>query len=350
MRRVALVCLVLVTGLAVASGAAPAGGRVAAFEGGYDPVWSADGTQVAYIGPIITAHGVGSYTPRHVDVVPVDGSAAPHSVASVAEDVGPLEELRWATGNRLVYQDANFTLWDALPGKAAKRLVVVGAPNQAFALSSNGRRVAFTAPCGCSIRQGSGVAIVAAAGGAVLRLHRAANEVDYDPSFSPDGRRLVFSRVLIGKGEPQYPKNDSLVVEPVQGGPERSLHVIGDHAAYSPDGRWLAFFDPRGLEAMPSSGGTPRLLRPSAHLWNELAFSWSHDSTRLAYAIGTRLGIVDLSGKAAVLPLPDVQPRAETPQWSPDDASIVFSADFHSSADVRVYVIRADGSGLRRIA
>jgi Tol biopolymer transport system component len=352
-RRLLLVgwCAVILLG-GVAATAPPAGsrtGRAAGIEGGYDPVWSPDGTKLAYIGPLSTATSTDAFVlPRHVEVVPIDGSALPRAVVDAPRDQA-LEAVRWASGGRFVYQDSNYTLWSDVPGTPARRLAIAGTLDEAFALSRNGRRVAYTAPCACSIAQGNAVGIVAAAGGQPLHLRRAPNELDYEPSFSPDGRQLVFSRLLEGPSEPTYPHNESLVVEPVRGGRERSLHVIGDRAAFSPDGRWLAFFGPAGLEAMPVSGRTPRLLRAVLHVGDELAFSWSHDSTRLVYAMRSTLGTVDLSGKGTAFSIPGLRPTANTPQWSPDDASIAFTAAA-PAPDIRVYVIAADGSGLRRIA
>ena len=58
---------------------------------------------------------------------------------------------------------------------------------------------------------------------------------------------------------------------------------------------------------------------------------------------------VALSGKGTTLPITGLRPASDTPQWSPDDGSIAFTAS-KQSGDIRVYVIGADGSGLRRIA
>jgi Tol biopolymer transport system component len=305
--------------------------------------------QLAYIGPLSTSTSTdSSILPRHVEVVPLDGSAAPHAVATAPKDQA-LEELRWTSSGRFVYQDSNFTLWSAVPGKAPRRLAFVGNVNDTFTLSRDGRRVAFTAPCECSIAQGNAVGVVAASGGQVLRLRRAANELDYEPSFSPDGTRLVFSRLFVGATEPRYPQNESLVLESARGGPEHSLHVIGDRAAFSPDGRWIAFFGPAGLDVMPATGGKPRILRRALHPGDELTFAWSHDSSRLVYAIRRTLGTVGLSGRGTAFSIPGLHVTADTPQWSPDDATIAFTAGA-PAPDIRVYVIGADGSGLRRIA
>lgn len=97
------------------------------------------------------------------------------------------------------------------------------------------------------------------------------------------------------------------------------------------------------------SGNRAAFPRAALHPGDELAFAWSHGSDSLVYAIRHTLGSVDLTGKGTAFPIPGLRPLADTPQWSPDDASIAFTA-IKQSGDVRVYVIGADGSGLRRIA
>jgi Tol biopolymer transport system component len=342
----------------------PASGRptsvvAATFAGGYGPTWSPDGTQIAYIGPTRNSNASGSLGLDHVIVVNADGSGAPHTVAA-APPSEALEEVRWAAGGRFLYQDSNYTLWSdtGTRGRAAKRVGFVGPTGgvgEAFALSLDGREVAFTAPCGCRVAQGTSVHfatnLLAASGGLVRGVSRPKNTLDLGPSFSPDGKRLVFSRLSLGARAPKWPQNESIVVRAVNGGPVRSLHVNGDWPAFAPNGRWVAFFARAGLEVVPATGGRTRTVLPFKYVNGTASFAWSPDSTRLAYASSTKVGTVDLAGHKTTFALPGLRPDVNTPQWSPDGKSVAFSAVKRSDdLDIRAYVVGADGTGLRRLA
>ena len=332
----------LATGLLVVSiflfgGAASArrdSGRVRTFSLGASPVWSPDGTQIAYVGSKALTE-----VPRlrHVIVVAADGSGLRQVVATAPRGES-LEEVRWAADKTFVYSDTNYTLWSvSRVRKAVKQLAtlgLVGIPAGPFAISPDGRQVVFDAPCGCGLAQATVVETIAVGGGRVRRLSRTGAS---RASFSPDSRQLV----LTSKGV--------LVVMPAHGGPVRSLGLRGYLPAWSPDGRWIAFQGAdHQLEIVPAAGGTARTLVSSRIAWaGVVAFSWSPDSTKLVYYTNAKLGTVNLSGRTSIFSLHGLRLDHGIPQWSPDGNSIAFTA---IDIDDGVYVIRANGTGIRRVA
>lgn len=337
---------------------APSGSPSSKFVGGYGPTWSPDGSEIAFIGPA-PPWVFSPSTENRVLVVSADGSMSPH-VVSIAPLGQNLAEVRWADAGWFIYQDSNFTLWadTGTRGNAARKLAIVGSTGwDSFTLSPNGRMVAFTAPCNCKVPQGTevGVVSVPVAGGKARILPHPANAIDSHPSFSPNGREVIFSRILMGKNDQYWPQNQSIVMEPVGGGTARQLHIHGDWPVFSPNGRWIAFAStsPRpggSLEVVPASGGKPRLLIPKPKGTVVGPFAWSPDSTKLLFVDDTRIGTVDLYGNATFFSLPGLRPGLGTPQWSPNGTLIAFTAiNKESSLDSRVYVITPTRTDLRRI-
>jgi TolB protein len=331
-------------------------GRGRSFKGGDGPVWSQDGTQIAYIGPIPDelAHPI---TPgfNRVLVVNADGSGAPRVVATEPRQQtlggAEVDEVHWAAGGRFVYA-TDFTLWSST-GHANKRLGLLGSVGgDKFSLSPDGRRVAFTAPCGCNVQQGTEVQFVAATGGVARVLPHPKDALDSYPSFSPDGTKVAFSRVFTNKRYVQPFVGGDLEVAGVHGGAVRSLGVNGYAPVFPPDGRWIAFVGQTGLEIVAASGGKARTLLPGRCCSFGPVYSWSPDSQSLAYVSGIKTGTVSLSGVKTVFHLPGLRPDSHTPQWSPDGKTIAFSAIRNGDGEFGegVYLINGDGSGLRRLA
>ena len=352
MRVSAFAVVSLVVALVGGSGSGPVRATAAAvpFGGGYGPVWSPDGTRLAFIGPVPDV--LGDPAARgFMHVLVTDGSSAPKVVAT-APPQQTLGEVRWAAGGRFVYEDSNYTLWSTgHPARRLGALGVTGVVGESFSLSRDGRQVAFTAPCNCGVPQGDEVRLVPASGGASRALPRPKGALDSDPSFSPDGSKVAFARVLTSKSGRTPYGNEFIEVEAVHGGAARSLGVNGSAPVFSPDGRWVAFVGRAGIEVVAAGGGHARTLLPLRCCSIRAAYAWSPDAKSLAYVSDTGAGTVTLAGSRTVFSIPGLHPDLHTPQWSPDGKTIAFGA-IRNGDDLGygVYLIGADGAGLRRVA
>ena len=139
-------------------------------------------------------------------------------------------------------------------------------------------------------------------------------DVDYNASFSHDGAWIVFTSERAGSA-------DIWRVHPDGSGMERLTDhpAFDDQAALSPDGRTLAFISTRGGPA------NIWLLELATHSFTSLTKGSSGDFR---------------------------------PAWSPDGQWIAFSSDrdgilgtvgFGTVPATSIYIVRRDGSGLRRL-
>src|SRR5713226_1603921 len=158
---------------------------------------------------------------------------------------------------------------------------------------------------------------IAAADGSDEHPLLSSSDIDYDPVWSPDGASIVFTSDRAGSADLFRVKPDGSGLERLTADP-----AYDDQAAFSPDGTQLVFVSTR-------HGGTADL--------------WTMDlATRRAKPLTTG-------------PAGDFRPS-----WSPDGQWIAFSSDRGSTLPfafgrwerlqvVDVYIIRPDGSGLKRI-
>ncbi len=159
---------------------------------------------------------------------------------------------------------------------------------------------------------------IAGADGANERPLLGSPDLDYDPSFSPDGNTIVFTSERAGSADLFRVNADGSRLERLTDDP-----AYDDQAALSPDGRQLVFVSTR-------DGGYPRL--------------WILDITsRRVKALTSGSG-------------PDFRPS-----WSPDGSWIAFASGRDSDLPFAygrwerlqmadVYVVRTDGSGLKRVS
>ena len=237
----------------------------------YAPAWSPDGQRLAF---------VTSDMPRILCIVNADGSHPVHVLQSMF--TAGAQELAWSPdGSRIALS--------ATPdGNADHREIVVLNVD-----GTNPQRLTAT------------------------------TQSDRNPSWSPDGRELVFASTR-STGPGIYRMN-------AYGTNQRQIAGTDAHdvdPAWSPDGQRIAFSSSRNLAVgrriyvMDSDG---QHVKPATHTANGVTYTeseptWSPDSLRIAYTVqevlahasGVRFGTIDGSAPPSVVNVA----WSATPEWS----------------------------------
>jgi len=159
-----------------------------------------------------------------------------------------------------------------------------------------------------------------------------------EPSFSPDGRQVVF-----------FAWPGGLDVMNLDGSGRRTALHDGEAAfpAWSPDGKWIAFHSMRGSRfevfVIRPDGRDERMVADGEQA------SWSPDSRRLVYKgclvndCGLMVVNSDGSGKRRLT----FSANDGNADWSRDINRIAFTSERDGNHEI--YVVNPDGSGLARL-
>ena len=164
-----------------------------------------------------------------------------------------------------------------------------------------------------------------------------------EPAWSPDGTRLVMN-ATVGT-------TTGLFVANADGSGMTSLGIDGGDPSWSPDGTRIAF--DRGFEiwTIGANGADPVRLTSGTGL--DVRPDWSPDGSRIAFD-SNRSGSFDIwtmaaDGSGAVDLTANSSAYEADPSWSPDGSRIAFTSDRRSRGDFDLYVMRRDGSHVRRL-
>lgn len=247
----------------------------------------------------------------------------------------------------------------AVDGSRTVRLTTTRVAEREPAVSRDGRWVAYT-------RHGaSGFELWTMSADGTQRVRTASSSLGVSaPDWSPDGQTVFFSRALLDG--PHGATCSSLFRVRRDGRDERRVtRARGQShwdAAVSPDGRRIAFTAESACEGGTTSYAV-RVIDTAGRLTSDLAAlpgndyyptqeyddpAWSPDGSRIALVAFPRLSVTKLNGTA----LHRISPkglRASDPTWSPEGTWIAFVGGFDDVERSDVYLVRPDGTGLRRL-
>ena len=185
---------------------------------------------------------------------------------------------------------------------------------------------------------------------------------DFNPSWSPDGKKIAFSSYRNG-GNIQIFVMDSDGQNPI-----RLTGGVNDwNPAWSPDGQKIAFdgfgdeeFDGEAwnleIYVMDSDGKNRKRLTDSPK--SNLNPSWSPDSKRIAFEStrhgATEIYVMDADGSKQER-LTNNGVADDYPAWSPDGQKIAFSSSLvflgvdAQEGDYEIYVMDPDGNNRRML-
>jgi len=134
------------------------------------------------------------------------------------------------------------------------------------------------------------------------------------PAWSPDGKSIAFVSNRNDDPDNHIDEVDLFVI-PAQGGEPRKIETpLGDksHPSFSPDGRWIAYYAPEGLEDYRNNG-----------LW-VVPVNGSAQARNLTGKLDIHISPWTINDQG--------QPEMMSPTWSPDGKTIYFPVVLHGNS------------------
>jgi eukaryotic-like serine/threonine-protein kinase len=254
--------------------------------------------------------------------------------------------LRWRTAARPAPR----------PPATLKRVTFAPGLEDEPSFSPDGRFLAYTS----DERGNLDIVVLPLSGGEPIRIDEGDSD-DGEPAWSPDGSRLAFVSARdhggrlgvalnVGNLEPYLnAKFGDILLVPALGGTAVKLVEDGYYPSWSPDGKRIVFMSNRdrqlNLWTVSADGGSPARLTKSADIDYQPA--WSPDGNWIAYGSGGfttnfELCVVAAAGGAPRKLTTDFG-YVTKPAWSPDGRSILFSGERNGILNVWRIPFSTDG-------
>jgi Tol biopolymer transport system component len=252
------------------------------------------------------------------------------------------------------------------PDRSGFRTLIANASQAAW--SADGRSIAFVRKSA----QGDTDIFIANADGSGTRELVIPGHDESEPAWSPDGTQLAFVEYASAGGPARVRPNgdvvenrDQIDVVNVDGSDRRQVthddHYYGESPSapeWSPDGQWILFIDMQGVPALIHPDGTGQVDLSAIGDGTVGNASFSPDGKQIVYSDSEcSICVSSIDGKH----FRDIAPAGCSCAggvWSPDGREIAFTRSIFARAktpskykykivDDDIYVINADGSGLR---
>jgi Tol biopolymer transport system component len=311
------------------------------------PVWSPDGTQIAWASRVLSASGVHDPSKPPPDdeiwVASADGSGA----RPLAHDVSPVYQLVWTPQAGLLYNWGYKIVRLSLDGAST---LVAPVESVAVAVDATADLLAWgSTDCG---RCYGPVVVLRLTSGRRVKIG-GSNILNAYATVSPDGSHVAFARYYRDAKTGYYNRPGGIWTASTDGSHLRKLTADGCGPNWSPDGRHIAYLDGNGALRIiaPAGGRSTRLLATGPPCGSPPSYSWSPDSKRIAF--------LDKSGRH--LSVLNVATHKTTPvggvhfdaiigfAWSPDSTQLLISARTTMLGCASLWIAPAKGTPLRRL-
>jgi Tol biopolymer transport system component len=166
------------------------------------------------------------------------------------------------------------------------------------------------------------------------------------PAWSPAGQHVAFASLRSGTSHIYVMRADGTGTRQVTSGAQND-----DHPSWSPDGKRIVFAREGALFVVPAAGGKAR--RVGAGLGNAADPAWSPDGDLIAYdyrkpGYSIRELYVMRADGTRIRQLTKLQQVSGLAAWSPDGKRIAFQSNARLG-HFEIYTIGLDGKGLRQV-